>query len=119
MKIGIIDSTNRFTAGRAASGAEEIAGLAPGARVVKAFNTIGAELLAGPRFDMQSATMFICGGDAQAKSIVASLAQKLGFEVVDAGPLSSAGMLESLARLWVSLARGGLGRNIAFKLLRR
>ena len=115
----LIDSTNRFTAGRAASGAEEIAGLAPGARVVKAFNTIGAELLASPRFDTQSATMFICGDDAQAKSVVASLAEELGFEVVDAGPLSSAGMLESLARLWVSLSRGGLGRNIAFKLLRR
>lgn len=115
----LIDGTNRFTAGRAASGAEEIAGLAPGARVVKAFNTIGAELLASPRFATQSATMFICGDDAQAKSVVASLAEELGFEVVDAGPLSSAGMLESLARLWVSLARGGLGRNIAFKLLRR
>ena len=118
----LVDSTNRIGQPApigAASGGEEVARLAPGAKVVKAFNIIGAELLASPRFDHQSATMFICGDDAQARSVVASLAEELGFEVVDAGPLSSAGMLESLARLWVSLARGGLGRGIAFKLLRR
>jgi predicted dinucleotide-binding enzyme len=64
--------------------------------------------------------MLICGGDGDAKSVVAGLAEQLGFEVIDAGPLSAAGMLEGLAKLWVHLAYQVIGnRNIAFKLLRR
>ncbi len=118
----LVDATNRIgqpALAGAASGGEEVAGLAPGAKVVKAFNTIGAEHYSNPRFGSQTASMFICGDDAGAKSTVAQLAEQLGFEVVDAGPLAGAAMLESLAGLWVSLTRGGLGREIAFKLLKR
>jgi predicted dinucleotide-binding enzyme len=118
----LVDATNRIgqsgPAG-AASGGEELARLAPGAKVVKAFNAIGAEHYANSQFGDQAASMFICGDDANAKSTVAQLAEQLGFEVIDAGPLASAAMLESLARLWVSLARGSLGREIAFKLVKR
>jgi len=60
----------------------------------------------------------IAGDDEGVKSIVTQLTEELGFEVVDVGPLSAAGMLESLARLWVTLARRE-GRDIAFKLLRK
>ena len=93
---------------------------AAGAKVVKAFNTIGAQHMANPRFGGQSASMFICGDDAAAKKTVATLAEALGFEPVDAGPLTQARLLEPLAMLWISMAYAyGHGANIAFRLLRR
>jgi predicted dinucleotide-binding enzyme len=87
---------------------------------VKAFNTTGAENMAEPVYGEQRTTMFICGDDEMAKGAAAQLAEELGFEVVDAGGLSAARHLESLALLWIHLARvAGLGRDIAFRLLRR
>ncbi|NIM50921.1 MAG: NAD(P)-binding domain-containing protein [Gemmatimonadales bacterium] len=100
--------------------AEEIAGWAKGARVVKAFNTLGAQNFLNPRFGGQVANMFICGDDVAAKSTVGKLVEELGFDLVDAGPLTSARLLEPLAMLWIRLAYAeGLGPEIAFKLLRR
>ncbi|HVO44585.1 MAG TPA: NAD(P)-binding domain-containing protein, partial [Aggregatilineales bacterium] len=91
-----------------------------GGRVVKAFNSIGAEHFQNPVFNGQKATMLVAGDDTQAKSVVMGLAADLGFEPIDAGGLAVSGLLESMARLWVNLAsNAGLGRNIAFKLLKR
>jgi predicted dinucleotide-binding enzyme len=117
----VIDATNRIGVELPDgfdSAAEEIADRAAGAVVVKAFNTIGANRYAQPRFGEQAASMFVCGDDSAAKDIVSGLAKDLGFEPVDAGPLANARLLEALAELWVSLARGGLGRDLGFRLLR-
>jgi predicted dinucleotide-binding enzyme len=118
----LVDANNRIGAaiepGR--SLAEELARQAPGARLVKAFNTTGYENMLDPQFGPLQADMFICGDDPAAKAVVAQLAEGLGFHIVDTGPLSSAALLEALAGLWVHLAyRQGLGRNITFKLLTR
>ena len=123
----LIDATNPLrpdlsglTLGHTTSAAEEVARWAPGATVVKAFNTIGAQHMANPRFGTQSASMLICGDDAAAKKAVLALAEVLGFDPVDAGPLTQARLLEPLAMLWISLAYAyGHGADIAFKLLRR
>lgn len=123
----VIDATNPLkpdlsglTLGHATSAAEEVARWAAGAKVVKAFNTIGAQHMANPRFGSQSASMFIAGDDAAAKKTVAGLAEALGFDPVDAGPLAQARLLEPLAMLWISMAYAyGHGADIAFKLLRR
>src|SRR5262249_48773928 len=97
----------------------EVARWAPGARVVKAFNTIGAQHMTDPRVGGERASMFLCGDDADARRIVAQLAETLGFEPVDAGPLRQARLLEPLALLWISLAYAhGQGPDIAFKLRR-
>jgi predicted dinucleotide-binding enzyme len=101
------------------SGAELVAGWAPGALVIKAFNSTGFNVMANPQFGQQAATAFLCGDDAAAKQTVARLAQELGMEPLDCGPLARANLLESLALLWIALARQGLGREIAFTLLRR
>jgi len=114
----LIDATNRFEQAQR-SAAEDVAVLAAGARVVKAFNTIGAEHFAAPQFGPVAASMFICGDDPAALSAVAELAAELGFDPVDCGPLSNAMMLEAMAWLWVYLARAKTGRDIAFALLRR
>ncbi len=123
----LVDCTNPVAAGLAelsvgltTSAAEEIASWANGARVVKAFNTLGAEDLPNPTFGELAASMMICGDVAEAKAVVSRLAEQLGFDVIDAGPLSSARLLEPLAVLWIRLAYvEGLGPNIAFRLLRR
>lgn len=117
----VIDVTNRIrpSGGDPAGSAGEAIAQRTGARVIKAFNSIGAEHYLNPLFGDQAASMLICGDDAEAKSTVASLTAELGFDVVDAGPLSNARLLEGLAALWISLARGESGRDIAFKLLKR
>jgi predicted dinucleotide-binding enzyme len=64
--------------------------------------------------------MFICGDDPEAKQRVTRLAAEIGFDVVDAGNLAVARLLEPLGMLWIHLAvLHGLGTDIAFKLLRR
>jgi hypothetical protein len=102
------------------SAAEQVAGWAPGARVVKGLSTTGSGNMAEPQYGDQQASMFICGDDESAKASVGQLVGELGFDVVDCGPLSMARTLEPLALLWVTLAYElGQGPNIAFKLLRR
>ena len=123
----VVDATNPLrpdlsglVLGHNTSAGEEVARWAAGARVVKAFNTTGAQNMANPKFGGQSASMFLCGDDAAAKKAVATLAEALGFEPVDAGPLAQARLLEPLAMLWISTAYAhGHGPDIAFKLLRR
>jgi predicted dinucleotide-binding enzyme len=119
----VIDATNRFTPpqpGQADSIAEDIARWTAPASVVKAFNTIGAELMRDPLFGTMRASMLICGDDASAKQVVSALASALEFDVVDCGGLSAAAMVENMAKLWVHLAvRQNMGRNIAFKLLQK
>jgi len=101
------------------SGGEKVAELA-GVPVVKIFNTTGYPNMANPDYHGERATMFYCGDNANAKSIARGLADDLGFEPVDAGPLSQARLLEPLTMLWISLAlKHGFGVNIAFKLMRR
>jgi 8-hydroxy-5-deazaflavin:NADPH oxidoreductase len=101
------------------SAAEQVAQWAPGARVVKIFNTVGANIMANPSFAAGPVTLFYCGDDAGAKSVARDLAAGIGFDPVDAGPLKQARVLEPFALLWISLAIGGQGRDIAFHLMRR
>lgn len=122
----IIDCTNPIAPGlrslvdHTRSGAQQVALLAPGAKVVKAFNSIGAEGMVDTTFNGRPATMFYCGDDALAKQAVRQLAADLGFEPVDAGQLSAARHLEALALLWIHLATAtDLGREIAFRLEQR
>jgi 8-hydroxy-5-deazaflavin:NADPH oxidoreductase len=102
------------------SAAERVAAWAPGAKVVKIFNTTGFQNMDNPRYGEDRVTMFYCGDDAEAKKVAARLAAELGFEAIDAGPLAEARSLEHLALLWIHLAYvQKLGRGIAFKLIRR
>jgi NADPH-dependent F420 reductase len=101
------------------SAAEEIAKLTE-AKVVKAFNSMGVGNIANLQFGSETASTFICGDDEEAKSVVRSLGEDIGFDVVDTGPLLNARLLEPLAMLWIYLAyKQGMGPEIAFKLLRR
>lgn len=97
--------------------AQAIAKAAPGAKVVKAFNTFGAEHHLDPHLTGEPATVFMAADDVGAKKTVAEIATKAGFHPVDAGPLRNAGVLENVAILWIHLAMaGGKGRGILVNL---
>lgn len=124
----VLDATNPLTwsAGpvhappKEGSLAAHLAHRFPGARLVKTFNTFGAEFHGEPAVAGTPVDLYLAGDDAGAKERTAALARRLGFEPVDVGPLRNAQHLESLAILWIHLATvGGQGRQIAFKLLRR
>lgn len=123
----VVDCTNPISEGLAGlsvgqttSAGEEVAKWAQGARVVKAFNTTGANNMADPQFPDGKATMFICGDDAEAKEVVASLARDLGFDVCDCGAIQASRYLEPMAMLWIHLAyRQGHGRDFAFRIIKR
>ncbi len=125
----VIDITNPLTAdymgltlGHSTSAAEEIARALPGARAVKAFNTLFAQVIAeGGDFGRgQVAPAFVAGDDEQAKQTAKALARSLGFDVIDAGGLKNARYLEPLAGLNIYLGYGaGLGTSIAPTWIRR
>jgi predicted dinucleotide-binding enzyme len=106
--------------GHETSGAEQVASWAGGARVVKAFNSVGWPVMANPRLGTRPASMLICGDDAAAKADVTELSDALGFETVDVGPLAIARLLEPLAMLWIQMCVGlGWGPDFAFQVVKR
>ena len=123
----LIDCTNPLLSdmsgielGHVISAGEQIAAWAPGAGVVKAFNTASVKVMLNPQFGEHRATMFYCGDDAAAKLTVRQLIEDIGFEPIDAGSLASSRYLEPLAMLYIHLAfRQGFGSNCAFKIMRR
>lgn len=75
---------------------EMIQGWAPNARVVKAFNTLSAEIMTNPSAAGGAVTIPIAGNDPQAKAVVSGLVTGLGFDVVDMGSIESAHLLEQM-----------------------
>lgn len=69
--------------------------LAPGARLVKAFNTLPAAILASdPRNNDGRRTLFLSGDHAEANSKIAALVEALGFSAIDLGPIDQGGRLQ-------------------------
>lgn len=119
----VIDLTNPLTSdymglrlGHETSAAEEIAKALPGVDVVKAFNTVFAQVLAegGDFGDGRKVTVFIAGDSEQGKDKARAVAESMGFATVDAGGLKNARYLEPLAGLNIYLGYGaGMGTHIA------
>lgn len=119
----VVDITNPLTAdymgltlGHSTSAAEEISKAVPGAHVIKAFNTVLAQVLGQGAVlaDGSTVTVFYAGDDLSAKTTVKVLAESLGFATADAGGLKNARYLEPLAGLNIYFAYGaGRGTAIA------
>ena len=97
----VVDAMNPYNASGGiadlgdTTSSEETARRLPGARLVKAFNTIYFQHLATQgRTDLPEAqrrAIFVAGDDAEAKATVARLVRELGFAPVDTGGLRVGG----------------------------
>jgi len=121
----VVDVTNPLDAdlglavGFDSSAAEELQRKLPGARIVKAFNTVFARNMDSGHVGGRAQAAFVAGDDADAKRTVLELARGIGFDAVDAGPLDSARLLEPLAVLNIRLGYAmGMGTDIGLGLLR-
>jgi len=121
----IIDCTNPLNddwspllLGQETSAGENIAAIAPQANIVKAFNTVFADVMSREHFSHyshQSMTAFIAGDDSNSKQDVITLATEIGMEPVDTGPLMMSRYLEAMAHLNIQIAVGqGGGTGAAF-----
>lgn len=123
----LIDATNPLapglaglTLGTTTSAAEQIAARARNARVAKCFNVTGAENMADPQALTGGVFMPVAADDAGARGEVVALAARMGFDAVDAGPLTTARYLEPFAMTWIHLAfAAGQGRAWAFSRVRK
>lgn len=111
----LIDATNRFDS-PGSSSSHELQEMT-GARVVKAFNTIGAEHYQDPVFAGIPASMPLCGDDPGARETTAALISELGFVPVDVGGLDRAPLLDALAELWVMRMRQTGERGFALSFV--
>jgi 8-hydroxy-5-deazaflavin:NADPH oxidoreductase len=106
----VVDVANRPTPsedGRATSIAEELQATVPGAKVVKAFNTLFASRQADPNVGGIAADAFVAADDDSAKRTVLEVVESAGFRPVDAGSLASARTLEGMA--WLNIQRNMAG----------
>jgi predicted dinucleotide-binding enzyme len=97
------------------SAAQELASIAPGASVVKAFNTTFATTLQEGSVAGQPLDVLIAGDDDEAKSTVARIVEDGGMRPVDVGPLKRARELEAAGLLHMGV-QGGLGTGFASAL---
>lgn len=114
----VVDITNPLkadfsglTIGHTTSAAEELQAAAPGARVVKAYNTIFSTLFALPAEQTVTVPVFLAGNDEAAVAAVEKLVEASGFAVEKTGALDAARLVEPLGmlniRLGFHLGRGG------------
>jgi predicted dinucleotide-binding enzyme len=123
----VIDVTNAlgegytFAGSTERSGAEELQEMAgDDACVVKAFNTVFATHMDKGGTGGEPLTVFVAGDDEEAKQEAADLAEAIGFDTVDSGPLENARWLETLGYLNIQLAQQpGVGGDGGFQYVRK
>ena len=126
----VIDVTNpldfsagpppRFAATVENPGGAQVQAWIPGARVVKAFNTISANIMIQPKLEDGTADLFIAGNDEAAKKEVAAIAEAWGWgSVNDMGDILMSFWLETFAMLWIYFGFKNNHWTHAFKLLRK
>jgi hypothetical protein len=88
-----------------------------GARVVKAFNTVAAPVVAQAAAAPGRLSLLYCGDQAAAKQLAAGLIVDAGLVPVDAGRLDAARDVEALGRLLGDLAYGRGPGPVGYQLL--
>jgi predicted dinucleotide-binding enzyme len=113
------DGVLRFFTGPNDSLMERLQALAPGARFVKAFSSVGSPHMVNPDFGGTRPTMFTCGDDPAAKETVRGLLDRFGWDAADMGGVKSARAIEPLCQLWCLPGMLRDEWSHAFKLLVR
>ena len=100
---------------------EQIQEQFPNAKVVKAFNTLTAELMVNPGNLPEDHDLFICGNDKAAKDrFTTFLTNKLGWKsIIDLGGIASARGMEMILPLWINLYMNLQSANFNFKIVRQ
>ncbi len=96
--------------------AQQVQAMMPGAKVVKAFNTLGSEIMVDPKLAGGPVTIPLAGDDREAKARVENLVRDAGFEPMDMGPLSVAVFIEGMLGLYVSYRQYNPGQGFEFYL---
>jgi NADPH-dependent F420 reductase len=110
-----MDDRLTFTPPSAGSAAAETQALLPQSRVVAAFHTLSARLLADTSKPLDQ-DVLVCGHDAEARWRVIELANAIGARGVDAGGLEAASTIEALAVLLIGLNIRYRRRTLGIKI---
>jgi 8-hydroxy-5-deazaflavin:NADPH oxidoreductase len=98
---------------------EQIQRAFPDAKVVKALNTMGNELMVNPGLVPGEHDTFVCGNDQQAKAKVVEMLRAFGWKSpIDLGDITAARGLEMMLPIWVRLMVTLRTRNFNFKISR-
>ncbi len=98
---------------------EQIQRAFPAARVVKALNTLTADLQARPGLLSDTGTVFVSGNDADAKNTVTELLKDFGHQdVIDLGDITTARGVEMLLPVWLRLYSALGTPQFNFKIVR-
>lgn len=89
----------------------------PDVNVVKAFNSVGNNLMVNPKFEQGKPSMFICGNNANAKQEVSGILSQFGWDAIDMGAAEAARAIEPLCILWCIPGFINNTWSHAFKLL--
>ena len=125
----VIDATNpldfsggmppRLFVGHTDSLGERVQRWLPGAKVVKAFNTVGNAFFVRPDLPGGPPDMFIAGNDADAKKIVSQICKHWGWGVIDIGGIDGSRHLEPMCVVWVLHGALSGSWSHAFKMLHK
>ena len=108
----------RLALGFSDSAGEVVQRLLPQAKVVKAFNIIGAPFMVHPKFEGGVPDMLIAGNDEAAKREVGRVLEAFGWrKAVDMGDITASRLLEPLAMAWITYAFRNGHWTHAFSLL--
>jgi predicted dinucleotide-binding enzyme len=118
----LIDATNNLAngpAGPGLSGLDHLASAVPSAEGYRAFNSVGWENMADPRFGSETADLCFAGPDGAGRATVEQLITDVGFRPVYVGAGADAHhAVDALATLWFALAFGQQkGRRVALRVL--
>lgn len=104
-----------FTPPAEGSSAEQVQALLPDARVVAAFHHIAAHELSSTDHSID-ADLLMCGGDAEAKGVVAELGRAMSLRALDVGALSNAGPVESITAVLATINRRYKVKNSGIRI---
>lgn len=113
----LVRDENGFGHGVDSSNAEIIQAAAPGAFVVKAFNTLNWRTMVDPDSAGGPVSIPLVGDSGEAKARVSELVEGMGLEPIDTGPLAHARWVEGMLILWINNRYGG-GQSFDFHLRR-